>query len=228
MHGQQEISAKPRVACTLLHATFLAVAAWIFFGGGATALLPWFGVDMPGAGNLERRILLFSFGVLLFARMTLTLFVLLKRRFAWNELGGVAFALFVYHVGFASLGAGETTQLGILDVVAIGLFLFGSYLNTGSEIQRKKFQADPKNRGRLYTGGLFRFARHINYFGDTLWVSGWAIATRNIGSAVIPIALAAGFIFAFIPSLTKHLRASYGDQFDVWSKQTKAFIPYIY
>jgi steroid 5-alpha reductase family enzyme len=183
---------------------------------------------MPGAGNLERRILLLSFGVLLFARMTLTLFVLLKRRFPWNELGGVAFALFVYHVGFASLGAGETAQLGILDLVAIGLFLFGSYLNTGSEIQRKRFKADPKNRGRLYTGGLFRFARHINYFGDTLWVSGWAIATRNIGSAVIPIALAAGFVFAFIPSLTKHLRASYGDQFDLWSKRTKAFIPYIY
>ena len=228
MHGHKEISNKPRVVCTLLHATFLVFAGWILFGGRGTTLLTWLEVYMPDGGNLGRRILLFSFGGVLYARMTLTLFVLLKRRFAWNELGGVAFALFVYQVGFASLGAGGTTYPGFLDALAIGLFLAGSYINTGSELQRKRFKDDPKNRGRLYTWGLFRFARHINYFGDILWVSGWAIATRDIRSALIPIALTAGFIFAFIPSLTEHLRTTYGEQFDEWSKHTKALIPYIY
>jgi protein-S-isoprenylcysteine O-methyltransferase Ste14 len=228
LHGHKEISNIPRVACTLLHATFLAASAWIFFGESIMPLMAWVEVYMPHGGNLCRSILLFSFGVVLFVRMTITLFFLLKRRFAWNELGGVAFALFVYQIGFASLGAGEMTHLGFLDAAAIGLFIIGSYINTGSELQRKKFKDDPKNRGRLYTGGLFRFARHINYFGDILWVSGWAIATRDIRSALIPIGLTAGFIFAFIPSLTEHLRTTYGEQFDEWSKRTKALIPYIY
>lgn len=221
MHGDKETSNFPRLACTIIHLLFLIIAGWVYFGG-------WFNDPSAGPGDVERRIILFSFGIILFLRMTLGLFYLLQRKFGWDELGGVLFALFLYQVVFAVLGGGETKPPGLLDVAAIVLFVFGSCLNTGSELQRKKFKDQPPNQGKLYTQGLFRFARHINYFGDVLWVTAWAVVTGNIWALMMPLFLTALFIFFFIPSLTTHLKSRYAGQFNDWAQNTKALIPYIY
>ena len=228
MHGEQEHSYTTRTVCTILHFVFLVVASWIYFAGGNEVILGWLGGEPAHAGDLARRIILFSFGIVLFLRITLGFFYLLKRKFGWEEFGGVLFALFVYHVVFALLGARANTPIGALDIVAIALFLVGSYFNTGAEWQRKRFKDESKNRGKLYTQGLFRYARHINYFGDTLWVTAWAILTRNIWSFTIPLALAAAFVFAFIPSLTEHLKPRYGKQYEPWTKGTTTYIPFIF
>ena len=106
--------------------------------------------------------------------------------------------------------------------------VLGSFLNTGSEIQRYFFKNNPAHKGVLYTGGMSSLARHINYFGDSLWVTAWAILTRNIWSIFIPILITAMFVFVFIPSLTKHLKSHYGEDFDAWAKRTKAFVPFLY
>lgn len=228
MHGEQETSQIPRATCTALHAVMVAFAAWIYFGGGAVFLSSLVGRPCPDAGDFGRRVVLMCFAIAVFVRLTVTFFILLKRRFAWSEFWGVITAIFVYQVVFAVLALCEAHPVGATDLTAIALFLVGSYLNTGSELQRKRFKQDPRNRGKLYTDGLFRYARHINYFGDFLWVAGWALVTRNIWALAIPILLAMGFIFGFIPSLTKHLRGKYGDEFDAWEKRTKAFIPFVY
>ena len=228
MHGEQESSRAPRIVCTLVHLAFLGVAAWIYFVGGTEAISGWLGGEPAPAGDLLRRMVLISFGVVLFSRMNFTLFHLLRRRFGWEEVGGVLFALCVYQIVFALLGGREPRPVGVLEILAIALFLVGSYLNTGSELQRKRFKDKPEHQGLLFTQGLFRYARHINYFGDTLWVTAWAIMTRNLWSFIIPVALAGAFVFAFIPSLTKHLKARYGEQFEVWAKTTRAFIPFVY
>lgn len=45
-----------------------------------------------------------------------------------------------------------------------GLLVFaGLYGEWKSEEERKRFKSKPSSRGRLYTGGLFALARHINY-----------------------------------------------------------------
>jgi protein-S-isoprenylcysteine O-methyltransferase Ste14 len=80
----------------------------------------------------------------------------------------------------------------------------------------------------LYTGGLFSLARDINYFGDSLWVSAWAVLTRNIWSIFIPTLVTGMFVLVFIPSLTIHLRSHYGDAFVAWAKRTRAFVPFLY
>jgi protein-S-isoprenylcysteine O-methyltransferase Ste14 len=227
MHGEQETSVAPRTTGVVLHACILGIAAWILLAGGIETVGSWFNQQwLPG--DLPRRIALFAFGCILFARLALTSFWLLKRRFDWGELVGVMFACVIYQIGFALLGAVEAAALGIVGMVGIGFFVLGSFLNTWSEIQRKRFKDDPANKGKLYTGGLFRYARHINYFGDTLWVTGWVMVTRNPWSAIVPVALAAGFIFFFIPSLSAHLRQKYGARYDEWAKTTKKFVPFVY
>ena len=139
MHGEQEHSYTTRIICTLLHLVFLGIAGWIYFAGGIEVISGWLGGEPAPTGDLARRIILFSFGIVLFLRITLGLFYLLKRKFGWEEFGGVTFALFVYHVVFALLGAQANTPINALDIVAIALFLVGSYFNTGAEWQRKRF-----------------------------------------------------------------------------------------
>ncbi len=228
MHGEQEHSHTTRIICTLLHLVFLGIAGWIYFAGGTEVISGWLGGEPAPAGNLARHITLFTFGIVLFLRMNLAFFYLLKRKFGWEEFGGVLFALFIYQLVFAMLGARASTPINALDIAAIALFLVGSYFNTGGEWQRKRFKDKQKNQGKLYTQGLFSYARHINYFGDTLWVTAWAVLTRNTWSLIIPVALAAAFVFAFIPPLEKHLKARYGAQFESWAKHTKAFVPFIF
>ena len=214
MHGEVETSNAPRVISTLIHLAVLVLATWILLSDGAS--------------SSSRRLVLTAFGVLFFLRLNLTSFVLLKRRFEWNESYGVLFAIALYQIGFPLLALGAQQDLAALDFFAILLFLLGSYLNTASEWQRLRFKRDPSNAGRLYTGGLFRLSRHVNYFGDTLWVTAWAMLTRNLWAGLIPLALTAAFLFAFIPSLSQHLSAKYGEQYEQWRRDTKAFFPFLY
>ena len=230
MHGQSETSNAPRVVWLLLDAVFLGLAAWLLLGGGAAFLPTWLAgrspllLEGPGA----RHFVLIAFGVVLFLRMFLAGFFLLKRRFGWEELGGVLLALFVYQVGFALMTLSASPNLDALDYFSVVLFLVGSWLNTGSELQRKRFKDDPGNKGKLCTGGLFRYARHINYFGDILWVGAWALMTRNPWSAIVPITLTAGFVFGFIPPLAKYLHERYGEDYEEWARTTKKLVPFVY
>jgi steroid 5-alpha reductase family enzyme len=177
---------------------------------------------------LLRRQILMVFGVVLWIRMTFTAFYFLKRKFAWSEMGAVISAVGLFQLGFALCGASTADPIGPLDYAGIALYFIGCYLNTGSELQRKRFKEDPANKGKLYTKGLFSLARHINYFGDTLWLIGWALLTRSWWSIIMPLAATSGFVFAFIPQLSVYLKEHYGSDYDEWASKTKRFIPFIY
>ena len=64
---------------------------------------------------------------------------------------------------FALIGLCSPLPWGRLDVAGAALFLIGSAIETGSELQRHAFKARPESKGRLFTGGLFGLAQHINY-----------------------------------------------------------------
>jgi steroid 5-alpha reductase family enzyme len=58
--------------------------------------------------------------------------------------------------------------LGVLDAVAVGLWVVGFVFEAGGDWQLSRFRADPANRGRVMDRGLWRWTRHPNYFGDTV------------------------------------------------------------
>ena len=216
----------PRITWGVAHLLLLLIAGALYSNAGSDWWGAWFGY-LQG-GDATRRLVLWLVGFLFWLRMVLAGLYILRRRFGWDEFWPVLFACTVYQLGFAAVGTVRPEPLGTLDALGIGLFLLGSFLNTCSELQRKRFKDQPQNQGKLYTGGLFRRVRHVNYLGDSLWALGWAVLTANLWSLIVPLLLTAGFIFYFIPTLSRHLRSKYGGSYDDWLRKSWALIPLVY
>jgi protein-S-isoprenylcysteine O-methyltransferase Ste14 len=106
--------------------------------------------------------------------------------------------------------------------------LFGSWLNTYSEYTRYIWKKQEKNKGHLYTEGLFKYSMHINYFGDILLFTGFALIKFCFSMLFIPLVMALNFILIIIPRLDKYLAVKYGEEFEEYAGKTKKFIPGIY
>ncbi len=158
-------------------------------------------------------------------RLGVTVFIFLKRKMEWSEMLIVSclmsFALF----SFASVGGSSNKAVGVLDSLSIFLYLLGSWLNTYSEYTRYIWKKQKKNKGQLYTQGLFKYAMHINYFGDIVLFTGFALITLHFSMLFIPFAMALSFIFFIIPRLDNYLAAKYGKEFEVYAGRTNKFIP---
>lgn len=110
------------------------------------------------------------------------------------------------------------------------LYVTGILTELIAEIQRYRFKKDPANKGKAYTGGLWKLARHINYGAYTLWRAGYAMAASGwiLGGLV-----GAFHFFDFatrgVPILNEYCESRYGAQWEVFKKQTPyRLLPFIY
>lgn len=181
-----------------------------------------------GPVEVTRRLLLAVAFLIVYLRLTLTVFHLLKRSIGWQEAASIPFAFALYYIGFALLAGTSRGPVGFVGFIGAGLFVAGSLINTGSEVLRDRWKSDPANEGRLYTAGLFRFAVHVNYFGDIVWVLGLALMTRVVWSLLIPAALFCFFAFLNAPMLDSHLEQHYGEAFRAYAARTAKIIPFVY
>lgn len=58
-------------------------------------------------------------------------------------------------------------------MVGSAMYVVGLGIEWMAEQQRYIFKRDPESKGKVYTGGLFGAARHVNYFGYALWRTGY-------------------------------------------------------
>jgi len=179
-------------------------------------------------GNLVRRILLLSFAIIYLLRLSATLFIFLKRRMSWQEATLISTVMSIIIIVLLYYGARQPSPLNGVDIIAIVLYLFGSYLNTFSEYQRHRWKKTSQNCGHLYTKGLFRFSMHINYFGDVILFTGFALVTHHLVLLLIPFMMMLNFIFVLIPSLDEYLENKYSTEFQAYARCTKKLIPFIY
>ena len=205
-------------------------AAELLFAAGATWLL------LAGPGSLEAfgqvdavvartRLTHLVFVGVTMLRFLVTFLVTLKRPIGGEETAGVTLAFGLYYLGFAALsllGSGASTPVWLAGVA---LFVLGGALNTVSEFQRKRFKDRPENAGKLYTGGLFSTSVHINFFGDFLWVLGWALITGTAWALPVPLLVFCFFWFYNIPRLDEYLAGRYGEDFRAYAARTKKFVP---
>jgi steroid 5-alpha reductase family enzyme len=199
-------------------------------------------VGLNGLGVLAGAVLMFGFmhadplraslivacSFVYFLRIIGTTFMMLPRTVRYAEAVGVGCWIIVIHLTMAVFAGLNTSPVGWIALVGIVLYLSGSTINTGSEWLRKRWKADPSHAGQLYTGGFFRYAVHINYFGDVVLFTGFALITGSAWPLIIPALMACLFVFGNIPMLDKHLREHYGEAFEQYSARTAKFVPFVY
>ncbi len=227
LYGQKSSSLPQKVLIHTIELILIALSWWILFGTGGEFLERHLHIA-NAAGGEDRRLIIFVFNITIFLRIAYTMIFLLKRRIPWEESISVPMAFALYYIGFPLFVLPESAPLDAYDYLGIFLFLSGCLINSVSEILRDRWKKKPENKGRIYTGGLFRYARHINYSGDLLWVAGYAFLCKNWYSVSILIFLFLFFAFYNAPKLDLYLKDKYGKEYDKYAAKTKMLIPFIW
>ena len=110
------------------------------------------------------------------------------------------------------------------------IYLFGTSITLISEYQRRKWKIDPSTKTKLYNGGLFKYARYINYFGETISQPAlWYLATGVWWISLIALLYQLyDFSFVHIPKQDTYLLKKYGEAFKKISTSIKKLIPFVY
>lgn len=227
LYGQKSKSIPQKIVIHLIEIILLWLSYWILFQSGGA----WFEKHLHihnVTEDIDRRMIIFTFNILIFLRLAYMMIVLLKRKIPWEESVSVPLAFALYFIGFPLFVLPISIPIDVIDYFAIALFIIGCILNSGGEILRNKWKKEPANNGKIYTQGFFKYSRHINYFGDILWVIAYALITKNVWSITIPLFLFSFFAFYNAPKLDKYLKEKYGNEYDDYAKKTKMLIPFIY
>ena len=222
----------PRIVMISLHAVSVAFSTWLLVGGVTTLHASW-RVHVPFRAYAMLVCLWLVWG-----KHAGSLKWIIKRKVQWAEALPLALFSFPCEVGMALLATGldgkdrpgwpalVTANGG--DYAAVAVYAVGWIVSTWAEVDRMLWKRDPANKGKCYTGGLWRYSAHINYFGETLMWSAIATLTAVWWTAWLPLSMAAGFVWYHIPGLDKYLSQRYGAEFDEYQRTTSHFIPFVY
>src|SRR6185437_16378425 len=205
-----------KIVIHLTEILILWLSYWILFQNGGDFIEKHFHI-INASENIERRTIIFIFNIVIFLRLAYMMIVLLKRKIPWEESLSVPLAFALYFIGFPLFVLPASAPIDRIDFFAIGLFLTGCFLNTVGEILRNKWKKHPENNGKIYTRGFFKYSRHINYFGDLLWVIAYALVTKNWYSISIPVFLFCFFAFFYAPILDYYIKEKYGKEYDEYA-----------
>ncbi len=118
--------------------------------------------------------------------------------------------------------------LGWLDMAGVSVWLVGFFFEVVGDAQLARFIKNPANKGKLMQGGLWRYSRHPNYFGEvTQWWGIWLIALSVpygplgiIGPITITILI---LKVSGISMLEKKMVEN--PEFEQYKRRTSIFIP---
>lgn len=90
--------------------------------------------------------------------------------------------------GLAAVSSTDSPPLDAFFAAGLALWLAGFAFEVTADAQKTRFRADPANKDRFISGGLWSISRHPNYFGEiVLWIgiaviafpalSGWQYLT---------------------------------------------------
>ncbi len=166
-----------------------------------------------------------------------------RRYQAWREQWGDAFIVRSYLQVFLLQGlfmflvslpiqvvmASERDGLGALAILGTLLWVVGFIFESVGDYQLDRFKADPANKGKVMSQGLWRYTRHPNYFGEvTQW---WGILLIGLGVpwgwlGIIGAATITVLIIGVsgIPMLEKHFQGRPG--WKEYEARTSAFFPW--
>jgi steroid 5-alpha reductase family enzyme len=108
---------------------------------------------------------------------------------AWTLQG--LWVLLTAACALAIITGGNREPLGVIGYVGIAVWTIGILIEIAADRQKSAFRADPANKGRFISTGLWAWSRHPNYFGEiVLW----------IGMAIIALPVLEGWQWATLVS----------------------------
>jgi len=161
---------------------------------------------------------------------------------AWRQKWGRNFALRSYFQIFLLQGffmfliilpgllimTSQKPGWSFYDSLGLLVWLIGFLFEAKADDQLKKFKQNPENKGKIMRGGLWRYSRHPNYFGESLMWWGIFIIALNAPSGWLGIISPLTITFLLVkvsgvPLLEKKYQGN--PEFEAYKKVTSAFFP---
>jgi steroid 5-alpha reductase family enzyme len=108
------------------------------------------------------------------------------------------------------------------------VWILGYIFEVIGDRQLQHFVAQPDNRGKLMTSGLWKYSRHPNYFGElTMWWGIWLISlsvTNGLLTIIAPLTIT--FLLRFVsgvPLLEKKYAGN--PDWEIYRRKTSVLIP---
>lgn len=119
--------------------------------------------------------------------------------------------------------------LTLLDGLAAAIWAIGFFFEAVGDWQLARFKANPANKGKLLTTGVWRYTRHPNYFGDAAqWWGFYSIALAAGGWFTLFSPLLMTYFLRYVSGVTmlekslKPAKPGYAE----YVARTNAFIPW--
>lgn len=118
---------------------------------------------------------------------------------------------------------------GALTLIGLAVYTVGLAMESFADAQLERFKRNPLNENAVLGGGLWRWSRHPNYFGDAcVWWGIWLIALET-GSAwwtaVGPALMTFLLVRVSGVALTERTIADRRPGYDEYVQRTSAFVP---
>ncbi|PRB44933.1 hypothetical protein CQ020_02150 [Arthrobacter sp. MYb23] len=142
----------------------------------------------------------------------------------------------VFTAAAAWIAISSTQRVGLDWLALLGFLLWaaGFGVEVVADLQKSRFKADPANKGKFISTGLWSRSRHPNYFGEILlWVGVAVIAAPVLQgwqwvAMISPVFVAMLLIkVSGIPLLEKKADKTWGGQaeYEAYKKNTPVLIP---
>ena len=132
------------------------------------------------------------------------------------------------------LDANHPSGLGSWSIVGAAVWLVGLLVEAVADAQKAAFRAKDENRGRFVAGGLWRYSRHPNYFGEMLvWWGLFVYAVPVLHGAAFAVVIGPVFISLLllfvsgIPPLERSAEEKYGNDagYRDYKRRTSILVP---
>lgn len=163
-------------------------------------------------------------------------YVNLRKQWKGNEPLNTYGRIFVVQALLATLissavihiNLSPAAPVGAVVYVGLAVWLLGFVFETVGDWQLKRHLADPANKGKLMTRGLWAYTRHPNYFGEaTMW---WGVFIMALSvpygwlGIITPVIITYLLLFVSgVPMTEKAFEGRPG--WNTYTKRTSKFFP---
>ncbi|MGA9858281.1 MAG: DUF1295 domain-containing protein [Solirubrobacteraceae bacterium] len=127
------------------------------------------------------------------------------------------------------VAAGRPTGLSAAIIPGLVLFVVGLFFEAVGDEQMRRFKARPDSHDRVMDGGLWRYTRHPNYFGDfCVWWGLWLVALQAGGTwwtAIGPLVMSGLLIQGTGKKMLERDIAQRRPEYADYVERTSGFIP---